>query len=284
MSKKKIAWVTDSTVYLTDKLKASPDVYVVPLEIIFGDEAFEDGITLKTDELYNRINNEKNVPKTSQPSSGKFAALFEKLKENYDHAVAVHISSKLSGTLSSCIAGAELAGFPLEPVDSKSLSYAITALIEKGIELEKSGLGATDIAMNLRDEASNSQNYMLLGNLDQFYKGGRMSGTQYLLGSILKIKPIIRINTNGEFELFEKVRSEKKASARLVELFGEAYAQKRIQEVWVMHGNVPDKAREMETALKAAFPGLKTSIGEISSTIAAHAGEGTLAIIWQNEA
>ncbi|OCA90656.1 fatty acid-binding protein DegV [Bacillus sp. FJAT-27225] len=283
MTKKKIAWITDSTVFLTEKLKASPDVYVVPLEIIFGNDAYEDGVDLDTETLYRRINNDKTVPKTSQPSSGKFSALFEKLKENYESAIAVHISSKLSGTMSSCIAGAEMAGFRVEAVDSKSLSYAITALIEKGMELAETGLGVTDIATILREEADNGQNYILLGNLDQFYKGGRMSGTQYLLGSILKIKPIIRINNNGEFELYEKVRSEKKASGRLVELFGEAYSENRVEEVWIMHGNVIDKAKEMEAALKAAFPGLKTFIGEISSTIAAHAGEGTVAIIWHNE-
>ncbi|WP_053366680.1 DegV family protein [Bacillus sp. FJAT-27245] len=283
MKNKKLAWITDSTAYMTEGLKQNPDVHVVPLDIIFGDEAFEDGIGLDTEQLYKRINNEKAVPKTSQPSPGKFARLFEKLKEEYDGAIAIHISSKLSGTLSSCLAGAKLAKFPVEAVDSKSMSYAITALIEKGIELRETGLGARDIAAILREEAENSQNYILLGSLDQFFKGGRMSGTQYLLGSILKIKPIIRINSNGEFELFEKVRSEKKATCRLVELFGEAFTENRIGEVWIMHGNVPNKAKEMETMLRTAYPGLKTSIGEISSTIAAHAGEGTVAIIWQNE-
>ncbi|WP_409270193.1 DegV family protein [Neobacillus sp. SCS-31] len=284
MKNKKLAWITDSTAYLTDELKRNPDVHVVPLEIIFGDEAFEDGVELGTEQLYKRINGEKKVPKTSQPSPGKFARLFEKLKEEeYDGAIAVHISSKLSGTFSSCIAGAKLAKFPVEVIDSKSMSYAITALIEKGIELWGSGLGASDIASILREEAENSQNYIVLGSLEQFFKGGRMSGTQYLLGSILKIKPIIRINSAGEFELFEKVRSEKKASARLVELFGEAYRENRVEEVWIMHGNVPGKAREIEAMLHTAYPRLKTSIGEISSTIAVHAGEGTVAIIWHNE-
>lgn len=283
MKNRKIAWITDSTAYLTDELKQNRDVHVVPLDIIFGDQAFEDGIGLDTEQLYKRINNAKTVPKTSQPSPGKFARLFEKLKEEYDEAIAIHVSSKLSGTLSSCIAGAQLAKFPVETVDSKSMSYAITALIEKGIDLSGTGLGAADIAAILREEADNSQNYILLGSLDQFFKGGRMSGTQYLLGSILKIKPIIRINQKGEFELFEKVRSERKASSRLVDLFGEAFRENRVEEVWIMHGNVPEKAREMEAMLHAAYPGLKTFIGEISSTIAVHAGEGTVAIIWQNE-
>jgi DegV family protein with EDD domain len=278
--KKKIAWVTDSTAYVTDELKNHPDVYVVPLGIMFGDNAFEDGVDLSTDELYERIRKNKEVPKTSQPSSGRFAELFEKLKEEYEGAIAVHVSSKLSGTLSSCVAGAEMANFPIETVDSRSMSYAITYLIQLGIQMNEKGIKLTEIAETLREEADLSDNYILLGNLDQFYKGGRMSGTSYLLGSILKIKPIIRINRNGDFELFEKVRSEKKAVARMIELLKESYHNYQITSIQIMHGNVKDKAEELAQEVRTALPKLEILIGEISSTIAAHAGEGTVAILW----
>jgi DegV family protein with EDD domain len=278
--KKKIAWVTDSTAYVTDELKNHPDVYVVPLGIMFGDNAFEDGVDLSTDELYERIRKNKEVPKTSQPSSGRFAELFEKLKEEYEGAIAVHVSSKLSGTLSSCVAGAEMANFPIETVDSRSMSYAITYLIQLGIQMNEKGIKLTEIAETLREEADLSDNYILLGNLDQFYKGGRMSGTSYLLGSILKIKPIIRINRNGDFELFEKVRSEKKAVARMIELLKDSYHNYQITNIQIMHGNVQGKAEELANEVRAVFPKIDIFIGEISSTIAAHAGEGTVAILW----
>jgi DegV family protein with EDD domain len=280
--KKKIAWVTDSTAYVTDELKNNPDVYVVPLGIMFGDNAFEDGVDLSTDELYERIRTNKEVPKTSQPSSGRFAELFEKLKEEYEGAIAIHVSSKLSGTLSSCITGAKMANFPIETVDSKSMSYAITYLIQLGIQMNVKGIELTEIAETLRDEADLSDNYILLGNLDQFYKGGRMSGTSYLLGSILKIKPIIRINRKGEFELFEKVRSEKKAVARMIELLKESYHNYQITSIQIMHGNVKNKAEELAQEVRTALPKLEILIGEISSTIASHAGEGTVAILWNN--
>lgn len=278
--KKKIAWVTDSTAFITDEFKNHPDVYVVPLGITFGDEAFEDGIDLTTDELYYRIRTNKEVPKTSQPSSGRFAELFESLKQDYDAAIAVHVSSKLSGTISSCKSGADMAEFTVEMVDSKSMSYAITYLIQLGMDLNSEGVEIKEIAEALRSEADLSENYILLGSLDQFYKGGRMSGTSYLLGSILKIKPIIRINHNGEFELFEKVRSEKKATARMLELLKESTEKFHIGQIQIMHGNVQAKAEELAKEVKSLFPKMNIFIGEISSTIAAHAGEGTLAIIW----
>jgi DegV family protein with EDD domain len=280
--KKKIAWITDSTAFITEDLKNHPDVYVVPLGIIFGEIAFEDGVNLSTEELYHRIRNDKTIPKTSQPSAGRFAELFEKIKEEYETAIAVHISSKLSGTLSSCIAGAEIADFPIEAVDSKSMSYAITYLLQYGMKLNEQGINSKEIAEKLQSEADLSDNYILLGNLDQFYKGGRMSGTSYLLGSILKIKPIIRINRKGEFELYEKVRSEKKAIARMIELIEESYEKGKLTNIQIMHGNVLDKAQELANEIQLAFPELSIFIGEISSTIAVHAGEGTVAMLWNN--
>ena len=283
MTVKKIAWITDSTAYTTDELRQHPDVYVIPLSITFGDETFEDGIDLTTDQLYNKIVSSKEIPKTSQPSAGRFAELFERLKENYESAVAVHISSKLSGTINSCLSGAELANFPVEAVDSKSMSYAITTLIKKGMDLAESGLSSREIANFLQKDAAKSENYFLLGSLDQFYKGGRMSGTAYLLGSLLNIKPIIRINNHGEFELFEKVRSEKKAVKRMLELLSDSYHKHSISQVQILHGNVYEKAKELGNEIKALFPKLDIFIGEISSTIASHSGEGTLATLWHNE-
>lgn len=283
MSKKKIAWVTDSTAYITKDLQENPDVYVMPLAIIFPDQTFEDGIDLTTTQLYSRINNAKEVPKTSQPSVGKFAELYTKLKAEYDQVIAVHISGKLSGTVESSKAGMELAELDGEVVDSQSMSYTITTLIYKGMALAKDNVEQKRIAEILREEALKSNKFMLLGNLDQFYKGGRMSGTQFLLGNLLQIKPIITITNKGEFELFQKVRSEKKALKRLLELLQSSYDAHNITELQIMHGNVYNKALEVKEMVKAQFPNLKIVIGELSSTIAVHAGEGTIALIWHNE-
>lgn len=283
MTKKRIAWVTDSTAYLTKELLEHPDVYVLPLAIIFDGEAFDDGIDLTTDELYQRIRSNKEIPNTSQPSAGKFAELYDKLKDEYDSAIAVHISSKLSGTFDSSSTGKEMSGFNVEVVDSHSMSYAITTLIEKGMALAEQGKTAKEIRNYLQSTAKHSNCYVLLGSLEQFYKGGRMSGTQYLLGNILQIKPIIQITSAGEFNLFQKVRSEKKAIKRMLELLSESLEKYRIDQVQIMHGNVIDKALELRKLVEERFPSLDIFVGEISSTIAVHSGEGTLAMVWLNE-
>lgn len=281
--KKEIAWITDSTAFITEELKNNPDVYVLPLQINFGKESFEDGVDLNTDQLYERINKLKEVPTTSQPSVGKFVELFEKLKSKYDKAIAVHISSELSGTIASCKAASEIAEFEVGIVDSKSMSYAITTLINKGMEFAKKKMSFENIRARLQDEAQNSENYILLGSLDQFYKGGRMSGTQYLLGSLLQIKPIIQIATDGKFHVFEKVRSDARAVRRMIELFSESYNTNKINQLQIMHGNIHAKALELKEEVLKLIPNLDIFIGEISSTIGVHAGEGTLAMIWHKE-
>lgn len=199
MTTKKIAFVTDSTVFLPEQLRAHPDVYIVPMIVISEGIEYDD-VNLTSDKLYDIIRHEKEIPKTSQPNSNKFQELYEQLKENYDQAIAIHVSSKLSGTLSSSDAGKNQANFIVEIIDSYSLSYGITDLLIEGLELAEQGVNVHMIASRLRERASHGRNLILLGSLEQLYKGGRMSGTQFLLGNLLKIKPILSITSTGELE------------------------------------------------------------------------------------
>ena len=280
MEKKRIAFVTDSTAFLTKELRDHPDVYVVPIVIISEGKEYEDGINLTSDELYELIRNNKEVPKTSQPSAGKFTELYQQLKENYDYAIAIHVSSKLSGTISSSTAGKDHVGFEVEVIDSLSISYGMTPIIEKGLSLAEQEFGLKDIANQLRSEVPKSQNKILLGSLEQLYKGGRMSGAQFLLGNFLQIKPILTINNEGELGLFERIRSEKKATNKIVTLLRESSEESTIKQIGIMHGNALEKATALKGKIEEVVPGVDVVTGEISSSIAVHAGEGSVALFW----
>lgn len=278
-TKKPIAWVTDSTFYLSNKLKKHPDLYVIPLNIHFGEKQFADGIDLTSAQLYEEIRNAEEFPKTSQPSAGEFAAHFEKLAEEYEQAIAIHLSSKLSGTFASSKAGAELTDFPVTFIDSLSLSHGTTALIEKGMELFEQGMVVEEIKEQLEQIAGTVNNYILIGKLDQLYKGGRMNGVQFFLGSLLKIKPIIQLSETGKLEAIDKVRSEKKAMQYLVDKVLTGY-RNGAQKVYVIHGNIPLEAVKLQQHIQEQAPGMEIEIGEISSVLAVHGGEGTLAVLW----
>ena len=280
MTKKPIAWVVDSTAYVSPALANHPDVFVVPLNIHFGQEQYADGIDLTTTELYDRIRNAEEFPKTSQPAAGEFATLYEKISEAYEAIIAVHVSEKLSGTIGSSKSGAEIAEVQMEVVDSFALSSGITKLVERGLLLQESGMELHEIAAQLRIEVQNLRNYILIGNLNQLYKGGRMSGVQFFLGSLLQVKPIIHLNEQGELKALDKVRSQKKAMNYIVDKAVESYEKDGTRSIDLMHGNVPEQAEEIKNLIQAKTPDLEVRIGEISSVLAVHAGEGTIAALW----
>jgi DegV family protein with EDD domain len=280
--KKPIAWILDSTGFVTEEFKAHPDVYMVPLNIHFGQEEFiDDGVDLTNKELYARIKSSTEFPKTSQPSAGKFAELYEKLKEEYECAIAVHASAKLSGTIASSTAAAEMTSFKVYAIDSLALSYGLSGLIDRGLVLQKQGMEADEIAERLQKEVHDLRNYILIGNLSQLYKGGRMSGAQYYIGSLLKVKPIVQLSAEGELVPIDKVRSHKKAVQYLLDRVKEDHEKYGTDTFQIMHGNVLDEAESLKQEILKIVPGAKILVGDLSSSLAVHAGEGTIALLWR---
>lgn len=279
MTKKPLAWIVDSTAYISKELILHPDFFSVPLNIHFGEKQFVDGIDLTPTQLYQKIKDTDDVPKTSQPSPGDFAELFKKVGEQYEQAIAIHLSGKLSGTLAASKAGAEIADFPVTFIDSLSLSYGITGMIERGMEMQDSGVPIPEIIAQLEKMPGTMHNYILIGKLDQLYKGGRMSGVQFFIGSLLKIKPIVQITNEGGLQAIEKVRSEKKALQYLIDKVVEGHHAGR-RKIHIMHGNVMDQANHLKNLILEQVPDLEVEIGDISSVLAVHGGEGTLAVLW----
>ncbi|WP_096270196.1 DegV family protein [Paucisalibacillus globulus] len=280
MANKKIAFVTDSTAYLTDYLKAHPDVYVAPIVIISEGKEYEDTIDLTSDELYEMIRTKKEVPKTSQPNVGRFVEIYENLKEDYEQVIAIHVSSKLSGTISSSKAAVEQVDIDVEIIDSHSLSFAITSLLEKGLELAEDGLDSHEIAKILREKVTGQKNLILLDTLEQLFKGGRMSGASFVIGNLLQIKPILSIGNNGELGLVERIRSEKKSTRRIVELIKTSCKEHSVKKIAIANANAPEKANALKDLIQSEVPDLEIVIGEISSSLAVHAGEGAIAVFW----
>jgi len=280
--KKRIAWVTDSTAYVPDDIKEKHDIYIVPLDIVFEDGVYADGIGLTPEELYEKVHAAKTVPKTSQPAIGKFVELYESLKETYDAAIAVHLSSRLSGTYSTSCAAAGMVDFPVEVVDSKITSYPMTAILLKGMKLAEQHMDVHSIAAILREEYRRIENYIMVGSLQQLHKGGRLSNAQFLLGNLLQIKPILQIR-EGMVELFEKVRTEGKAIKRILDQLDQARSTHRITSVQILHGNVLDKALELKDRITETYHDLEVIVGPLSSVLGVHGGQGTLALTWINE-
>lgn len=277
----KTAWVTDSTAFLDEELRNHPDLYTVPLSIILDGEEYADGIDLSPTELFQRLKQLKNPPTTSQPSVGAFQAKYEQLAKDYDQVVAVLLSGKLSGTVSSSEQAAKLVDIPVTTFDSKILTYPMSAILKKGMELLEAGQSLDSVIQQMETIRDSNETYVLIGSLEQLHRGGRMTGLQFFLGSMLNVKPIIAIE-DGVLNAKEKVRSEKKAKEKILDYFRLSYEQNQFKEVYILYGLHEEQANEWKNEIQQQYPQLKVYCCPLGAVIGVHAGENTLGISWHN--
>jgi len=275
------AWVTDSTAYLDEELRNHPDLYTIPLTILLDGEEYSDGIDLTSAQLFDRLKQLKNPPKTSQPSIGAFQTLYEKLSADYDQVVAVLLSGKLSGTVSSSEQAAKLVDIPVTTFDSNILTYPMTALLKEGMALMEAGASLESVIEQLERIKKTNETYVLVGSLEQLHRSGRMSGLKFFLGSMLNVKPIISI-VYGALNVKEKARSEKKAKERILDYLRLSYEQHHFKEVYILYGLHEEQASNWENEISKEFPELKIVCCPLGAVIGVHAGENTLGISWHN--
>ena len=269
----KIAWITDSTSSLSLSEAEKLNITVFSTEVIFGQNTFLDGVNLSPQEFYNKLNNTKELPTTSQPSIGLMTEKYKELKEDYDIGIAVHVSSALSGTLSSSKTAAEMAGFPLLTIDSKGAGPILISLIEKGRELIEKGIDIDETVRILNQYSDRVRGLILVGSLEQLHRGGRVSGAGLVIGNLLQVKPILELK-NGSLVPKEKVRTLKKAEKRVLELFNES--RRSVHEpVHIVHSEEESKSMEWASVIDG-----DTSICVLSPSIGVHVGSGTIGIIW----
>lgn len=277
--RQKIAWITDSTGFLDEELRGNPDVYVVPMVVIINGKEYEDGKGIMTDELFKRMKEEKAVPTTSQPSVGTFVELYQQLAHDYDRIVSVHVSSKLSGTVASSMQAAEMVTIPVHVFDSLLISFPMTMLMKKIMSEIEKGCSVSEAFKRAERYRDGNETNVMIGSLEQLHRSGRLSGTQYLLGSVLNVKPIVTIE-KGTLEIKTKVRSEKKAEQLLLDRFSESRKKGRVKECCILYGSSQRQTDSLKKTLLETNPDLKLHIYPLGTAIGVHAGERTIGLSW----
>jgi len=201
--------VNDSTADLSKDLLKKHFIKSIPLYVLFGEEAFKDGIDIDTDELYKKVEQTGELPKTQAVSPGDFIDFFKTyIDKDYD-IVYIGIGAKISGTFhSALIAQAEFNEGRIFLVDSKNLSSGIALLVLKAKDLRDNGYSAKQIHDEITKLVPLVRSQFAIKTLDYLYKGGRASGTAKLVGSILGIKPIIQVR-DGILDVYKKPAGKK---------------------------------------------------------------------------
>ena len=234
----RVAIFTDSASDLDPKDATARGINVIPLLVSFGDETFKAGTELSTEAFWQRmVAPDAPWPKTAASSPGEFKEAYEAAFAGGAEAiVSVHVAGTLSGTIKSAqIARDMLPDREIHVVDSLGASMAEGILARMGVDLADDGRSAAEIAEVLETRARDMVMYVALETLEYLKKGGRISGAQAAIGTLLSVKPIIKLQ-HGEVETAEKVRTRSKARERLMELI----LERPIERLSILHTISPD--------------------------------------------
>ena len=245
--------VTDSVSDIPGDLVEELNITVVPAYVRFGNDVYKDGVELSTDEFFDRLVNGPDFPATSQPAIGDFSETYSGVAAGADGIVSVHVSSKVSGTVNSAQQGAGVAdvGCPIEVVDTLQASMGSGLVAIAAAKAARDGGSIEEVTAAANDAKSRCQCVCLLDTLEYLIKGGRIGKAKGMLGSLLKIKPLIIVR-DGEVHDLAKERTRRKAISRLDRTAREFGP---LESISVMYSTSRDEAERLAETLSPVVSG-----------------------------
>lgn len=278
----RIALVTDSSAYMPPELVEQHSVHVIPLYIHFGEKSYRDGVDMDTATFYEQLGSAPKLPTTSQPSVGDFMDLYRRLGQDADAIISIHISSGISGTVDSALAARQKLSPKTENppdvyvIDSRIAANGLALLVTAAASAIATGLPADRVAQKVEDIALRLPTIFVVDTLEYLHKGGRIGGAAALMGSVLRIKPILYFR-EGRIDVLEKVRTARKAKRRMLESVTER-ADGRTIRAAIVHAQAAEEAERIRLYLADHFDCRELFIVPFSPVIATHVGPGTVGV------
>jgi DegV family protein with EDD domain len=268
--------VTDSAADLPSKLTDELDITVVPVYLRFGEQVYRDRVDISEEEFYQRLLSDPVHPNTTQPSPQDFANVYDKLSQEADGIISIHITSKLSGTYNSAVLGKKMVSerCPIEIVDSQTLSIAVGLMVIQASKMARSGMSLQQIVDEINKIIPNVHLLILFDTLKYLVKGGRIGKAKGLLGSVLNVKPLLTVR-DGELMPSGQVRTRSKGMDRLLDFVKDAT---EIQDLAILHSTTLDEAQALVERTSPIFPKERTILARLGPGLGVHGGPGILAV------
>lgn len=263
--------VTDSASDMPVELAESLGIKVVPVNVIFGPEQFKDGVELSADDFYERLINGAHHPTTSAPSIGEVVQIYEQLSQDADGIVSIHVSSKLSATYGVAEQAAAQANVacPIKVIDSLQASQGVSMSVIAAAKVANSGADLDAVVSTVMSTVERSQCFVLLDTLEFLQRGGRIGKASALIGTLLRIKPMIIIR-DGEVDTLGKARTYSKGVEFIKSTakgFGDA------DEISVIYSTEKEVAKQLADSLSDLLPeGKEPFIARIGPGVGTHGG------------
>ncbi|MGE5601612.1 MAG: DegV family protein [Nitrososphaerales archaeon] len=269
--------ITDSTCEAPAEVLHHPAVTVVPLSVVFGQEALRDGIDITRDQFWTRLPDSNPLPTTSQAAPSDFLGLYQSFTEAGDEVIVLPISGKLSGTLSSAVIAYESnPGWAVDVVDSKSVSIGLGLLVQEAVKMIEAGATRTEIVARLLTLREKVQIVFVVETLEYLQKGGRIGKAQAFVGTLLRFKPLLGI-ADGEVVPLARVRSRAKALQAAQELLLKGTAGRGGEvRMALTHALAPEEAWSLGAKLSKAFQTADYYVSDLGPVIGVHVGPGTV--------
>lgn len=264
----------------TDYFDLGYPVEVMRSSLILDGKEFKDYIDITADEFYRRASEEDNLKiSTAQCPTGVMAEILNKMADSGNKdIIAIVISKELSGIYQGVhIASEMVEGAKVHVIDSKSVSFGQLYLVKEAIKMIKEGKEAQEIVDRLLVLREKIEVLVVVDTLKFLVKNGRLSATSGVIGTLLKIKPILRMNHNGKLEPYEKVRTKRKATERILEIFKQETLDREV-EVCLCYTNNLESVQQLESIILELKPNAKISYIPLSPVVGAHAGPGTFGL------
>ncbi len=268
--------VTDSVADIPRDLVRELGISVVPLVLRFGDASFRDGVDLDTDGFYAKLAASPDFPASSAPSPAAYARAFDAAMADGGDVLAITLSAKLSGTHAAALQGRSLAAAParIEVMDSGQAAIAEGFVVMAAARAANAGASAADAMAAAREVGKRVQLQAAFDTLEYLRRGGRIGAAASLLGSLLRINPLIGVR-DGLVHPVGRTRSRSKA---LDELVGFARGYARIDELAVSDAACPEDAETLVQRLAALHPRERILRTRMTPVIGVHTGPGLIVV------
>ena len=275
---KKIAILADSGCQLPIGTLEDQGIYIVPLTITMNNKAYLDYEEISALDVFKRMNETGEIIKTSQPSTGVIQAAVKRIMDNgYDHIIAISIATGLSSTLSGMKLACDMAQIPVTLIDTKGTANNHRYLIKVAKKLIDDQKDITEIENILTSLIEQSATLIMTPNLTHLKKGGRITPAVAMLGNLLKIVPVMKLNYDlgGKIDSLDKVRTVKKANLRIIEhMVNECKVNNRDYIFAIEHVLAEELAQTMKQVLIDKIGECQIIVRELPSVVGAHMGVG----------
>lgn len=275
-----IAIITDSLASIPDNLLKQYGIDVARQVLIWGEETLLDGVDITAQQFYERLATDEVIPTTSQATAAAFMKLYEPHVAKGTPILVIVVSDVLSGTIQS----AEQAkrNFPdavIEIVDSQSVSMAQGYQVLAAARAAAAGMSFDEVVKLARRAPDQVGVLFVVDTLEFLHRGGRIGGAKKLLGTALKIKPVLHM-VDGAVATLESVRTKSKAKARLLDLLEEEFAGKDKIRLAGLHANAEEEGMALLEAMQQRCEAVESHMTLVCPVIGTHVGPGTVGMAY----